>query len=369
MNFIAIHAGAGFHSQADESELSKLCKRACSAGMRVLTAANSDLKYACCRAAIVLEDSSLTNAGFGSNLTLEKCVECDAGMMSSRGFDFASVSGVKDVKNPIRLCYEMLKSRVESYPILVPPLTIAGDSGCSKLACEFKMDRVAPEKLIARRSLVSFKRATQKLAALQTGSSEQQAQHLLDTVGCISIDKNFNSCACCSSGGALLKKAGRVGHSACFGAGTWAQETEKTCIAISVSGCGETLVKTHFAERCAEKILQHVQSGSGELTLPEVLRRFFTHRYFGSALIGNYEPERRIAGAIVALSSKPIDIGVRSPTVELAYVHNSKTLCFGYMAQGQKAASVFSRSNNGDVVVGGFIIKSRKSDSTQPASV
>jgi len=55
-----------------------------------------------------------------------------------------------------------------------------------------------------------------------------------------------------SSGGILLKKEGRLGHSTQFGAAIWAEKREKASIAISLSGCGETLIRTHMAEIIAK---------------------------------------------------------------------------------------------------------------------
>ena len=61
--------------------------------------------------------------------------------------------------------------------------------------------------------------------------------------------------ACVSSGGIMLKKEGRLGHSSHFGAAIWAEKTAKCSIAVSLSGCGEALIRTRFAERLAEHML------------------------------------------------------------------------------------------------------------------
>lgn len=59
-------------------------------------------------AVIILENSPLTNAGFGSNLTLEGTVECDASVMDGTALQFGAIGAVSGIKNPVllakRLC-------------------------------------------------------------------------------------------------------------------------------------------------------------------------------------------------------------------------------------------------------------------------
>lgn len=50
-----------------------------------------------------LEDSPLTNSGFGSNLTIDGKVECDASVMNGEDLNFGAVGAVSGVKNPVEL--------------------------------------------------------------------------------------------------------------------------------------------------------------------------------------------------------------------------------------------------------------------------
>ena len=74
-------------------------------------------------ATIVLENSGLVNAGRGSNLTLEKTVECDAGFMSGNGV-FGGVGAVSGVPNPILIAKKLVEQQNDSNELSfgrVPP--------------------------------------------------------------------------------------------------------------------------------------------------------------------------------------------------------------------------------------------------------
>jgi taspase (threonine aspartase 1) len=59
------------------------------------------------RAISTLENSSLTNAGRGSNLTLTGTVECDASIMESGG-GFGAIGATPGVVNPISVALRLL---------------------------------------------------------------------------------------------------------------------------------------------------------------------------------------------------------------------------------------------------------------------
>src|ERR1700741_3203630 len=61
-------------------------------------------------AIVVLEEDPTFDAGTGSVLTREGHVEMDASLMCGMNLDVGSVACVRDVKNPILLAREVLKS-------------------------------------------------------------------------------------------------------------------------------------------------------------------------------------------------------------------------------------------------------------------
>lgn len=74
---ILVHAGAGFHSIDNEYLHLHVVREACNAGMAALKGGHSAAD-ACELAIMSMENNDITNAGYGSNLTLDGTVECDA---------------------------------------------------------------------------------------------------------------------------------------------------------------------------------------------------------------------------------------------------------------------------------------------------
>lgn len=114
---IAVHGGAGDHPEEDERAVRRALRSACKRALD----AHAPLDAA--EAAIaVLEDDAVLNAGYGSNLTEDGTVECDAALMSTDGA-FGSVGAVNGVSNPIKLARRVLDAaRAPGALGRVPPM-------------------------------------------------------------------------------------------------------------------------------------------------------------------------------------------------------------------------------------------------------
>ncbi|KAL9624102.1 MAG: hypothetical protein Q9160_001624 [Pyrenula sp. 1 TL-2023] len=96
----------------------------------------------------MMEDREITNAGFGSNLTLEGEVECDATIVDHYGRNGA-VGAVSRIKNPISLARILLNETTK--PMLlarVPPNLLVGE-GATNYAIEKGMEIFPPSKMVS----------------------------------------------------------------------------------------------------------------------------------------------------------------------------------------------------------------------------
>lgn len=343
--FIAVHAGAGFHAKEIRGETATVCQEAVLSGRKYLSGGESvDCAQACTAAVTVLESSALTNAGFGSNLTNERGVECDAGLMQSSGMHFAGIGAVKSVEHPISVAHELLKQHVDQWKkgvsnSLVLPMLLTSE-GASQFARSVGLAQIENTSLITNRALKDFQVAKNRIQRQSGGETisvaEGDINERLDTVGAVALGSDWSTAAGVSSGGLLLKQPGRLGHGPIFGAGVWAEEDDELSVAVSVSGCGEYLMRSHFAENLSRELLD---AGRSESTHPiEAASRFF-HRQFLRAKANRFgDEERQLAGAIAILANRELR------EAELIWMHNTPSLCLAY-SSNKSAKSVVSELN------------------------
>lgn len=75
-----------------------------------------------------LEDCWLTNAGYGSNLTSDGNVECDASIMNGTTLNWGAIGSLRGFKNPIQVAKTVLDAQDVKLPLgLVPPNVLVGE--------------------------------------------------------------------------------------------------------------------------------------------------------------------------------------------------------------------------------------------------
>ncbi|KAL8346435.1 hypothetical protein RB601_003855 [Gaeumannomyces tritici] len=126
---VFVHAGAGYHSHINEHLHLQACADAARVGMAKLKQGGSAVE-AVVEAIKNLENNSVANAGFGSNLCIDGTVECDATVVDHNGRSGA-VGACPHIKNPITLAELVLR---ESYKAMalrrIPPILLIGSGAC-----------------------------------------------------------------------------------------------------------------------------------------------------------------------------------------------------------------------------------------------
>lgn len=145
---VFVHAGAGYHSLQNEHIHLTMCAKAASQAMRCMKAGGLSTD-AVAVAIKFLEDNDITNAGLGSNLSIEGQVECDATIVDHFGRSGAC-GAVPNIKNPIMLAKLILDTSLKSLPLRrVPPNMLIGE-GAKKFAAEHGMAIVSNKELVSK---------------------------------------------------------------------------------------------------------------------------------------------------------------------------------------------------------------------------
>ncbi|OAP62673.1 hypothetical protein AYL99_01900 [Fonsecaea erecta] len=144
---IFIHAGAGFHSLQNEKTHLNAVNDAAKVGMAILKN-GGDAVEAVEMAIRLLEDKEITNAGYGSNLTVHGQVECDATLVDHFGRSGA-VGAISQVKNPIAVARLVLDDSTKPMSLhRVPPNLLVG-AGATDYAADKGIPILPPDYLVS----------------------------------------------------------------------------------------------------------------------------------------------------------------------------------------------------------------------------
>ncbi|CAB0045156.1 unnamed protein product [Trichogramma brassicae] len=316
-------------------------------GIQTLKSSYSALE-AVTKAVMILEDSPLTNAGFGSNLTYEGTVECDASVMDGSNLQYGSIGAVSGVKNPVQVARALCQFQTHNNigHGRIPPSFLVGD-GALAWAKQMNIEVVKPDQLITEKAKKIYNYYKKKVESdvSATGLSFRK----LDTVGAVCVDAAGNIASACSSGGIILKFPGRVGQAGIWGSGCWASNGG-TSIGTSTTGSGEHLIRTHLAQTIANSV---VDADCPTTNLHDSMQKnFIESRY----LLGIKE---KLGGSIVIRYNAQDDCG------DFLWTHSTNSMIIGYMNANSKGAkSYMSTMPNSDVgkkcIVEGIMFKLHK---------
>jgi len=210
------------------------CLRALHAGWTVLKNGGHALD-AIEAAIIVLEDDPVFDAGYGSHLTLDGHVECDAIIMDAVTLRAGSVAGLRRVKNPIRAARAVLEKC--AHMMLV-------SEGAEHFASQHGVSLCDPEELVSPAEREAWLRCKE-----DSHAAEHHRGHEQGTVGAVALDEQGRLYAATSTGGTCCKLPGRVGDSPLIGCGCYADEETG---GVSSTGYGEAIMRVVMAKTATD---------------------------------------------------------------------------------------------------------------------
>lgn len=176
--------------------------------------------------------------------------------------------------------------------------------------------------LVSEDARVRYESYRSKLSDSLSMSSEE---HMHDTVGAICIDQWGNMAAGVSSGGISLKLPGRVGDSALFGCGCWAESGQKVNddvflpgTACSSTGTGEQLIMTCFARNLCQHLICDEDS-------TEAMSKFMSE-------FANRPWHREPAAGFIAVNED-----MKEGYFNFSFGHTTPSMGLGYMKTSDEA--------------------------------
>jgi L-asparaginase / beta-aspartyl-peptidase len=241
---VVVHGGAGGIAPelTDRAgEYREALSAALEAGARALRT-GGDAVDAVRDAVLVMEESPLFNAGYGSTLCDDGAVELSASAM--RGSDRAAggVAVMRRTWHPVAAATAMLEH---------PEVLLAGEPA-DAFAAAHGLEQCDPERFVTDRQ-------RRRLAERQESDGA--------TVGAVCLDARGLLAAATSTGGLPGQRRGRIGDSPVIGAGTWADRR----VAVSCTGQGEAFVRVGAA-RLVAALVEHGRGleDAGRVALEQV---------------------------------------------------------------------------------------------------
>jgi beta-aspartyl-peptidase (threonine type) len=235
---LVVHGGAGSMRPGRLDPEQEKCARA---GLEQALAAGADMLdrredalHAVEAAVRVLEEDPCFNAGRGSVLTAEGCIELDAAIMDGRTRRAGAVAGLRTTRAPISLARLLLEQG--------PHVFLSG-RGADQFARDHGLEQVANSWF----EVPERRRQLEELLAEDGFDDEVK----YGTVGAVAVDVDGHVAVATSTGGLTAKRWGRVGDSPLIGSGTYADDRSA---AVSATGSGEYFIRAVAAHQLAERV-------------------------------------------------------------------------------------------------------------------
>ena len=199
-----------------------------------------------------LELCPLFNAGIGAVLNRDGLPELDAAVARGEDRGCGAVAAVSRVASPIQLARAVMER--------TPHVLLVG-SGAERVAADLGLTIVEPAHFIIPLRLEQLEAAKRTgaiaLDHVDDDGPDTKPDAAFGTVGAVARDGRGHLAAATSTGGLTNKLPGRVGDSAVFGAGTFADDI--SC-AISCTGTGEAFIRAAFGQNVHGRVVFGGQS-------------------------------------------------------------------------------------------------------------
>lgn len=337
---IVVHGGAGYHVKLSEKRVKEGLQRACTtAFMGSNTPDSVGLEGLVLQSTVdaikILENDEIFNAGYGSNLTYEGDVECDASLMTSSSH-FGAVGAISGVRNPVEAASAVLQYSKTPDPFgRVSPLLLVSRGAREFAQTTAKCHLIEPETMVSERARAEWQHWRQVIEG--TGSSKDgPPPPMQDTVGALTLCRSpvgqVLTSAGVSSGGILMKLSGRVGEAATFGAGCWASPR----VAVSVSGTGEQIMRSNLAQALGQAVTRCFEPGS-DLDAHAAISTVMTSEFQDACkAMGDGEAN---AGAIVLVDEEE-DVDGAPFRLRLYVVFTTESMAVGWFSRVMKKPQV-----------------------------
>ncbi len=296
---ILVHGGAWATPEGEREDHQKGVHRASLNGFETLLTGGSAVD-AVQKAVEHMEADPTFNAGRGAVLNTHGNVQLDAAIMTGDGLRAGSVACVSGVLHAVALARAVMESS--------PHVMLVGD-GALEFAREAGIETCEPGSLIVDRERERYAHAKRFMKPGQLDQLGGLASPA-DTVGAVACDADGHVAAATSTGGALLKLAGRVGDSPLIGSGLYADDRRG---AASSTGYGEGIMSIVMAHRAVESLTKSVGPSEAAQQAVHVL-----------------ESRTQGRGGIILVDSKG----------EIGFTFNTPCMAHAYIAEGMTKPDV-----------------------------
>lgn len=313
-SILVVHVGAGRHAQASLPRLKRAIHAALSA---------NDFR----KSSQIIEECPLTNTGYGSSLTADGAVECDASFVeySTQGRQQGSLVGITNQRYPITctldvyLYLEAVRGPDWKRRGITPPTSLI-----YPLVRLLLSKQPLSDNLILPRSRAIFDHY-----------SDAYRDNVGDTVGII-YNMGSSTQIAASSGGNFFKISGRVGCSGIVGAGL--DHVRDTGVEISClcSGNGEDIINTQLAAFVSASMIQSMREGT-DIDHPRSLETFIRNRAIQASPLAS---QGLIYVGVIML------LNFEDGSSYLTYCHSTESFMFGYSDRSQRKRVVVSHLEN-----------------------